>query len=125
MVLRRLRDDTRWAALASALHQHTGRVDALQPGGCLGRAPAPVLLPLDELLGRIPERDDDELPVVPLGPEPEEEVDAEDDGDRPEAELVRVPAGPLEQRVEPVGEKELTEEERQIGEDGWYVPSPL
>jgi transposase len=29
LVLQRRQDDTRWAALASALHQHTGRVSAL------------------------------------------------------------------------------------------------
>ena len=50
-------------------------------------APPAFLLPAPELLDRESDRDQEELEEEPVGPEPEEQVDAEDDRDRPEASV--------------------------------------
>ena len=86
---------------------------------------AAVPLPADQLLGGEAERHQDELEVEPVVREPEEQVDAEDDGNGAEAEPVRVPPRPAEQQVEPVGEDELAGDERDGVVDRRPVPAPV
>ena len=77
------------------------------------RAPA-VLLPADQLLGAEADGDEQELEGEPLRHEPQEQVDAEDDRKRAEAERVAVAARPRQQHVEGVGEQELRRHEWQV-----------
>ena len=87
-------------------------------------APA-VLVPAKELLGAVPERHQEELQGKPLGPEPEEQVDAEDDRHRAEAERMAVAARPREQRLERVGEQELAGDQVREVVHVAPVPSPV
>ena len=63
--------------------------------------------------------------MEPVVREPEEQVDAEDDGNGAEAEPVRVAPGPAEQQVESVGEGELAGDEGKRVVDGGPVPAPV
>ena len=87
--------------------------------------PAAVPLPAQQLLGREAERHEHELEVEPVVPEPEEQVDAEDDRHRAEADPVGVAPGPAEEQVEPVGEGELAGDERDGVVDRRPVPAPV
>ena len=86
---------------------------------------ASALAPADELLGQVPEGDDRELPVKPLGTEQQEQVDAENDGQRPEAELELVASGPRQQAAEREGENELGEDQRVEQADTRHVIAPV
>ena len=85
----------------------------------------PLAVPAHELLTEKPDRDHQELQVEPIVPEPEEEVDAEDDGEGPEAEHVLLTPRPREQHVEDVGEHELRGQQHSEVVDGSPVPSPV
>ncbi len=85
---------------------------------------APVAGPAQELLGQESQRDHPELVVEPLGPEPQKQVDAEHHGDGPEGHPPGVPPRPLEQSVETEREQDLGEDQREVGVDALYVPSP-
>ena len=87
--------------------------------------PAAVPFPAQQLLGREAERHQQELEIEPVVPEPEEEVDAEDDRDGAEAHPLRVAPGPAEEQVEPVGEGELPRDERNRVVDRRPVPAPV
>ena len=84
-----------------------------------------LTMPAHELLSQEPEGDHQELQVEPLVPEPQEEVDAEDDGEGTEPEHVGLSPSPGEQNVERVGEGELGGEEPGEVVDGPPVPAPV
>ena len=66
-----------------------------------------VLFPPNQLLRRKTDGDEHQLQIEPLGLEPEEQVDAENHGERRESERVPVPSRPGEQHVERVGKDQL------------------
>ena len=76
---------------------------------CVSR---PSFVPADQLLAGERQCNHQELQVEPIRLEPEEQVDAEDDRERTEAERVGVAPRPGEQHVERVGEEELRGDER-------------
>ena len=87
--------------------------------------PFAVPLPPHELLPHEPDREHQELQVEPVIPEPKEQIRAEDDGKRSEAEHVAVAPGPGQQHVEGVGEHQLRQEEPGEVVDRPPVPAPV
>ena len=67
-----------------------------------------------EFLGGEAQCDQHELQVVPIGLEPDEQVDAEDDRKLPEADGVAVPVRPREQHVERIRERQLRGHQRNL-----------
>ncbi len=87
--------------------------------------PPAFAVPADQLLAQEADRDHQELQVEPVVPEPEEEVDAEDDREGPEAQRVALSPGPREQHVEGVREEELRGDERGHLVHGPPEPPPV
>ena len=87
-------------------------------------APA-VLVPADQLLRGQPKRHHRELQIEPVRLEPEEQIDAEDDGKRSEAERVGVAPRPAEQHVERVREEQLGEDEGAERVNRRPIPAPI
>ena len=94
-------------------------------GGVEDVDPPAVPLPPDEGLGRERESDEQKLEVEPAFVEPEEQVDAEDDGDGAEAEPAGLAPRPGEEEVEGVGEEELGGDEDRGVADRGPVPAPV
>ncbi len=84
-----------------------------------------VLVPPDQLLGGEPEPDQQKLQIEPVVGEPQEEVNAEDDGERPEPQGVRVPSRPAQQHVERVREDQLGGDEKCGVVNRTPVPPPV
>ncbi len=82
-------------------------------------------LPAHELLPHEPDRKHEELQVEPVVPEPEEQVRAENDGKRPEAEHIATAARPGQKHVEGVGEHQLRHEKPNEVVDRPPVPAPV
>ena len=82
-------------------------------------------VPPDELLGEEPHCDHRELQKEPLRPEPEEQVDAEDNWKWPESECVRVAARPGHEAVDGVRKNQLGQDEGEERIDNAGVPSPI
>ena len=68
---------------------------------------AAIALPADELFTQKTHSDHHELHVEPLVVEPEKQIGAEDNGNRPKAEAVAAAPRPSEQHAEGVGEQDL------------------
>ena len=68
---------------------------------------AAISLPADELFTQKTHSDHHELHVEPLVVEPEKQIGAEDNGNRPKAEAVAAAPRPSEQHAEGVGEQDL------------------
>ena len=81
-----------------------------------------VLVPADQLFGGEADRHHDELQIEPVRLEPEEQIDAEDDRERTEAERVGVAPRPAEQHVEGVREEQLGGDE--VGRVVHLTPVP-
>ena len=88
------------------------------------RAPS-VPVPTNQLFRGQPERHHRELQIEPVRLEPEEQIDAEDDRKRSEAESVGVAPRPAEQHVERVREDQLGEDEGRKGVDRRPIPAPI
>ena len=71
----------------------------------------PILVPSDQFFRCETDGDHQELQVKPVGPEPKEQVDAEDHRQRAEAQRVGVASRPGEQDVEGVCEKQLRDDQ--------------
>jgi hypothetical protein len=84
-----------------------------------------VARPAQELLGEKAERDHRELQVEPVVLEPQEQVDAENDRERPETEDELAPVRPREEAVEAVGKQELRGNERRSVIDLAPVIAPI
>ena len=84
-----------------------------------------VARPAQELLGEKAERHHRELQVEPVVLEPEEQLDAENDRERAEAEHEGAPVRPREQAVEAVGKQELRGNERRGVIDLAPVVAPI
>ena len=87
-------------------------------------APA-VAFPLDEGLAEEADGDEQELEGEPVVLEPQEQVGAEHDRNRPEADAEGPLARPRQQGVERVGEEHLREQQRQVGVDRRPVVAPV
>ena len=85
----------------------------------------PVPVPADQFFRGQSERHHRELQIEPVRLEPEEQIDAEDDGKRCEAESVGVAARPAEQHVERIREEQLREDEGREGIDRRPIPAPV
>ena len=84
-----------------------------------------VARPAQELLGEKAERHHRELQVEPVVLEPEEQGDAEDDGERAEAKHEGAPVRPREQAVEAISKQELRRNERRGVIDLAPVVAPI
>ena len=84
-----------------------------------------VSFPVNERLCRETESYYCKLPVIELGPEPEEKVDAKQDGKRPKSELKLVATSELQKRIEPVCEEQLTHNQLHVAIHGREERSPV
>jgi hypothetical protein len=84
-----------------------------------------VARPAQELLGEKAERHHRELQIEPVVLKPQEQVDAENDRERPETERELAPVRPGEQAVETVGKQELRGNERRGVIDLAPVVAPI
>ena len=84
-----------------------------------------VPVPTNQFFRGQSERDHRELEIEPVRLEPEEQIDAEDDGKRSETERVGVTPRPDEQHVECVGEHELGDDTGGRGVNRRPIPAPI
>ena len=84
-----------------------------------------IALPANQFLGGKAYGDHHELQIKPVRLEPQEQVDAEDDRERPETERVGLPARPHQQHVERIRKRELRRNQRHRVIDGPPVPAPV
>ena len=84
-----------------------------------------VAMPPDEFLPEESDGHEDELQVEPVVPEPQEQVGAEDDRERPEPEDEAAAARPRQQHVERVGEDDLRHQQPGVVVNRLPVPPPV
>src|SRR5262249_25593250 len=87
--------------------------------------PPPLLIPANQLLAGDPKRYHPKLQIEPIRPEPEKQIDAENDGKQTEAESVRIAPRPAEQHVERIRENQLCQNERSERVGLGPMPAPV
>jgi hypothetical protein len=87
--------------------------------------PLAIAVPANERLAGKAQRNQHELPVINVVFEPEEQVGAEDNRERPPADLIILAPRPGQQDVEGVGEQQLPRQQREIVVDRRPVVAPV